>query len=272
MRAAALLAVAGQAAAQQQNYLPRVRTRVAPARSARDAARSAGPATPRRTLSGSPRTQPAAERSLAPRRPAKGARISPRSRRHCSARSSIRPTTAISYAPCLRCSPASAGCADAPLAEHRRWRACVQGEAPHSTVFGYCDGTGTQWGCPRGTRAFTLVEFDLSSLNKDAEVCMASLSMVSQRHPAHCASRLFFARFPPFFSAVHLRCPASWRREGENGRKMAENGRETAVAEWRWAQVQTDHTVNAVRRKHPANSCCSGARGSFSTVTWPRNG
>ena len=89
----------------------------------------------------------------------------------------------------------------------------MQGEAPHSTVFGYCDGTGTQWGCPRGTRAFTLVEFDLSSLNKDAEVCMASLSM-----------------------------------------------------------VQTDHTVNAVRRKHPANSCCSGARGSFSTVTWPRNG
>ena len=45
-----------------------------------------------------------------------------------------------------------------------------------------------------------------------------------QRRPAHCLS----AGFRPFcavFYAVPLRCPASWRRDGENGRKMAENGR-----------------------------------------------
>ena len=41
-------------------------------------------------------------------------------------------------------------------------------------------------------------------------------------------SPLFLGRFAPVFrrsSAVLLRCPASWRRDGENGRKMAENGR-----------------------------------------------
>ena len=41
-------------------------------------------------------------------------------------------------------------------------------------------------------------------------------------------SPLFLGRFAPVlrrFSAVPLRCPASWRRDGENGRKMAENGR-----------------------------------------------
>ena len=41
-------------------------------------------------------------------------------------------------------------------------------------------------------------------------------------------SPLFLGRFGPVFrrfSAVPLRCPASWRRDGENGRKMAENGR-----------------------------------------------
>ena len=39
---------------------------------------------------------------------------------------------------------------------------------------------------------------------------------------------LFLGRLAPVFrrfSAVLLRCPASWRRDGENGRKMAENGR-----------------------------------------------
>ena len=48
--------------------------------------------------------------------------------------------------------------------------------------------------------------------------------MVSQRQP----SPLFLGRFPPVlrrFSAVILCCLASWRRDGENGRKMAENGR-----------------------------------------------
>ena len=41
-------------------------------------------------------------------------------------------------------------------------------------------------------------------------------------------SPLFLGRFSPVLrrvSAVPLRCPASWRRDGENGRKMAENGR-----------------------------------------------
>ena len=39
---------------------------------------------------------------------------------------------------------------------------------------------------------------------------------------------LFLGRFSPVlrrFSAVLLCCPASWRRDGENGQKMAENGR-----------------------------------------------
>ena len=39
---------------------------------------------------------------------------------------------------------------------------------------------------------------------------------------------LFLGRFAPVFrrfSAVILCCPASWRRDGENGRKMAKNGR-----------------------------------------------
>ena len=41
-------------------------------------------------------------------------------------------------------------------------------------------------------------------------------------------SPLFLGRFSPVlrrFSAVILCCLASWRRDGENGRKMAENGR-----------------------------------------------
>ena len=41
-------------------------------------------------------------------------------------------------------------------------------------------------------------------------------------------SPLFLGRFSPVFrrfSAVPLRCPASWRRDGENARKMAETGR-----------------------------------------------
>eukprot|EP01045_Picozoa_sp_COSAG04_P019095 COSAG04_NODE_1823_length_5490_cov_4.159866_3_plen_108_part_00 len=41
-------------------------------------------------------------------------------------------------------------------------------------------------------------------------------------------SSLFLGRFAPVFRrffAVPLHCPASWRRDGENGRKMAENGR-----------------------------------------------
>ena len=48
-------------------------------------------------------------------------------------------------------------------------------------------------------------------------------SAVSQRH----FSPLFLGRFSPVlrrFSAVVLCCLASWRRDGENGRKMVENG------------------------------------------------
>ena len=65
---------------------------------------------------------------------------------------------------------------------------------------------------------------------------------VSQRHPAHCFSavlRPFCAVFPPFFCAVWLP-GAETERTGEKWRKMGEiwgrNGRETAVAEWRWGQ------------------------------------
>ena len=47
---------------------------------------------------------------------------------------------------------------------------------------------------------------------------------VPQRHLAHSFSavfRPFCAALSPFFP----RCPASWRQDGENGRKMAKNGR-----------------------------------------------
>ena len=67
---------------------------------------------------------------------------------------------------------------------------------------------------------------------------------VSQRHLAHCfsaVSRPFSAVFPPFFCAVWLP-GAKTERTGEKWRKMGEiwgrNGRETAVAEWRWTQRQ----------------------------------
>ena len=66
--------------------------------------------------------------------------------------------------------------------------------------------------------------------------------MVSQRHPAHCFSavlRPFCAVLSPFFCAVWLP-GAETERTGEKWRKMGEiwgrNGRETAVAEWRWGQ------------------------------------
>ena len=66
---------------------------------------------------------------------------------------------------------------------------------------------------------------------------------VSQRHLAHCfsaVSRPFSAVFPPFLCAVRLP-GAETERTGEKWRKMGEiwgrNGRETAVAEWRWGQL-----------------------------------
>ncbi len=43
--------------------------------------------------------------------------------------------------------------------------------------------------------------------------------------------RLFLPRFGPFFHrffAVLSRCPASWRQDGENAPKTAENGRKMA--------------------------------------------
>ena len=71
----------------------------------------------------------------------------------------------------------------------------------------------------------------------------APMIQVSQRHPAHCFSavlRPFCAVFPPFFCAVRLP-GAETERTGEKWRKMGEiwgrNGRETAVAEWRWGQL-----------------------------------
>ena len=48
---------------------------------------------------------------------------------------------------------------------------------------------------------------------------MPMIMMVSQRH----FSPLFLGRFSPVFrrfSAVLSRCPASWRQDGENGRRM----------------------------------------------------
>ena len=56
----------------------------------------------------------------------------------------------------------------------------------------------------------------------------AELSWVAIIGLPHYISPLFLGRFSPVlrrFYAVPLRCPASWRRDGENGRKMAENGR-----------------------------------------------
>ena len=47
-------------------------------------------------------------------------------------------------------------------------------------------------------------------------------------YPNATPSPLFLGRFAPVFrrfSAVLLCCLASWRQDGENGRKMAENGR-----------------------------------------------
>ena len=66
--------------------------------------------------------------------------------------------------------------------------------------------------------------------------------LVCQRHPARCFSAVLrpsCAVFPPFFCAVRLP-GAETERTGEKWRKMGEiwgrNGRETAVAEWRWTQ------------------------------------
>ena len=66
---------------------------------------------------------------------------------------------------------------------------------------------------------------------------------VSQRHSVHCFSavlRPFCAVFSPLFCAVRLP-GAETERTGEKWRKMGEiwgrNGRETAVAEWRWGQT-----------------------------------
>ena len=61
--------------------------------------------------------------------------------------------------------------------------------------------------------------------------CWRTVGTVSQRHPAHCFSAVF-RPFCAVFSAVPLRCPASWRRDGENGRKMAENGQYLGEKEW----------------------------------------
>ena len=77
---------------------------------------------------------------------------------------------------------------------------------------------------------------------------------VSQRHPAHCfsaVSRPFCAVFPPLFCAVRLP-GAETERTGEKWRKMGEiwgrNGRETAVAEWRWGQEHA--TLDQLRRSY----------------------
>ena len=66
---------------------------------------------------------------------------------------------------------------------------------------------------------------------------------VSQRHSTHCFSavlRPFCAVFPPFLCAARLP-GAETERTGQKWRKMGEiwgrNGRETAVAEWRWTQA-----------------------------------
>ena len=72
--------------------------------------------------------------------------------------------------------------------------------------------------------------------------CGHGTDKVTQRHSAHYFSavlRPFSAVFPPFLCAVR-RPGAETERTGEKWRKMGEiwgrNGRETAVAEWRWTQ------------------------------------
>ena len=83
--------------------------------------------------------------------------------------------------------------------------------------------------------------FDLA--NNSGTRVSPLFSMVTQRHSAHCfsaVSRPFSAVFPPLFCAVWLP-GAETERTGEKWRKMGEiwgrNGRETAVAEWRWGQL-----------------------------------
>ena len=82
----------------------------------------------------------------------------------------------------------------------------------------------------------------------------ASIGPVSQRRPAHCfsaVSRPFSAVFPPSLCVARLP-GAETERTGEKWRKMGEiwgrNGRETAVAEWRWGQA----------RRRAARPSCSG--------------
>ena len=75
--------------------------------------------------------------------------------------------------------------------------------------------------------------------------------LVSQRHlpPVFSATfRPFCAVFSPFFCGFRLP-GAKTERTGEKWRKMGEiwgrNGRETTVAEWRWAQCWTSSLARA---------------------------
>ena len=95
---------------------------------------------------------------------------------------------------------------------------------------------------------------------------------VSQRHPAHCfsaVSRPFSARFPPFLCAVRLP-GAETERTGEKWRKMGEiwgrNGRETAVAEWRWGQAacSASGTTSPTASSSAATASASTSQGSSS--------
>jgi len=57
--------------------------------------------------------------------------------------------------------------------------------------------------CQRGQRAFTLVEFDLSGMDENAEICMASISMQQTDRGVNVSvpSR-FFHVFVTFMSSV----------------------------------------------------------------------
>ena len=99
-------------------------------------------------------------------------------------------------------------------------------------------------------------------------------------NPAHCLSavfRPFCAVFPPSLCVARLP-GAETERTGEKWRKMGEiwgrNGRETAVAEWRWGQCGAASACSTATPSSPRTGCGSGSftRRRASRVSSARRG
>ena len=89
--------------------------------------------------------------------------------------------------------------------------------SPSSTAEARAGAAGPALGPPGAARMSSSVKCVAVS-RAGAYVCMGQI-------------RLFLPRFGPFshrFFAVFSRCPASWRQDGENAPKTAENGRKVA--------------------------------------------